>query len=194
MDDTYATLTVVSVDGTELVFDQIFKETTVERFKRVICMRKREPADAWEDLKLYANRREMGNDRTLESYSLSAGSIVQAVTSDETISRAPSRAGGVARSVAASATPSKARLVRPPPYIEQPQPIRPPTYAPEPRPAPLVLRTVFINDENGRTHSLNDVPLDIEISNFQGLVGQKTGFEAVSLRIIFGGKQFQPGQ
>ncbi len=200
MDDTYTTLTVVSVDGSELTFDHIFKETKVERFKRVICMRKQEPADAWEDLKLYVNRQEMDDARTLESYSLASGGIIQAVTSDQTLSRAPSRAGSVAESVARSAAGSvaggRAASVRSPPaYLQQPTPIRPPTFSPQPTfQIPRTLRTLFINDENGRTHSLNDVPLHMEISQFQNLVGQKTGFDAVSLRIIFGGKQFQSGE
>jgi hypothetical protein len=190
MDDTYEVLTLISVDGTEMTVDHIFKETNVERFKRAICMRKREPANAWEDLKLYVNRQEMDNDRTLESYSLTSGSIIQAVTSDETLSRAPSRAGTLASPISSSRPPS----ARPPIYLQQPQPIRPPPYATESYPASKPLRTVFINDESGRTHSLNNVPLDLGIDDFQGLIGEKTGFEAKSLRVIFGGKQFQRGQ
>lgn len=192
MDDTYTTLTVVSVDGSELVFDQVFKDMSIERFKRAVCMRKREPANAWENLKLFVNRREMENSRTLESYDLASGGIIQAVTSDESLSKAPTRAGSVAESLAGA----RAASVRSPPsYLQQPTSIRPPTFPPQPTfESPRTLRTVFITDENGRTHSLNEVPLDLDISNFQNLVGQKTGFDAASLRIIFGGKQFQPGK
>jgi Ubiquitin family len=192
MDDTYTTLTVVSVDGSELVFDQVFKDMSIERFKRAVCMRKHEPADAWEDLKLFVNRQEMENARTLESYNLASGGIIQAVTSDGNLSRAPSRAANVAGSIAGT----RAASVRsPPPYLQQPTPIRPPTFPPQPTfNSPKTLRTVFITDENGRIHSLNEVPLDLDISDFQNLVGQKTGFDAASLRIIFGGKQFQPGE
>lgn len=189
MDDTYRTLTVISVDGTELVFDHLFKETTVERFKRIICMRRRAAADAWEGLKLLVNLQEMENDRTLESYSLTDGAIIQAVTSDQPLSRAPSRAGSVAASTARSTAPSEAASIRP----QQLQQIQSPIYTPEPRSPPGILRTVFVNDENGRTHSLSDVPLEMDIRDFQGLLAKKAGFDSIALRIIFSGKQFETG-
>ena len=184
MDDTYETLTVVAVDGTELIFDHIFKETAVERFKRVVCMRKRLPAKAWEVLKLYVNGQEMDNDCTLESYSLAAGAIIRAVTSDEDPSRAASRTGSVVKSITGSTTV---------PSIHYPT-SPPPAYAPEPHPTTLTLPTLFLNDLDGRTVSLNDVPLNLEISRFHALVGAKTGFDAKYLRILYAGKQFEAGR
>jgi hypothetical protein len=185
MDDTFETLTVVAVDGTELIFDHIFKETAVERFKRVVCMRKRLPANAWEALKLYVNGQEMDNDCTLESYSLAAGAIIRAVTSDEPTSRTASRAGGAAKSITGSATAVT---------VQEPQAIPPPAYTPEPHPATPTLPTLFLNDLDGRTVSLNDVPLNLEISRLHALVGAKTGFDAKYLRILYAGKQFEAGR
>jgi hypothetical protein len=186
MDDTYETLTVVAVDGTELIFDHIFKETAVERFKRVVCMRKRLPAKAWEVLKLYVNGQEMDNNCTLESYSLAAGAIIRAVTSDEDPSRAVSQTG----STATVTVPS----IHSPPHLQQPHTTPPPAYAPEPHPATPTLPTLFLNDLDGRTVSLNDVPLNLEISRFHALVGAKTGFDAKYLRILYAGKQFEAGR
>jgi hypothetical protein len=186
MDDTYETLTVVAVDGTELIFDHIFKETAVERFKRVVCMRKRLPANAWEALKLYVSGQEMDNDCTLESYSLAAGAIIRAVTSDEVPSKAANRGGSVVQTTTA--------VTVPPTYLQQPQTTPPPAYAPEPHPATPTLPTLFLNDLDGRTVSLNDVPINLEISRFHALVGAKTGFDAKYLRILYAGKQFEAGR
>jgi hypothetical protein len=191
MDDTYETLTVVAVDGTELIFNHIFKEMAVGRFKRAVCMRKRLPADAWEALRLYVNGQEMENDCTLESYTLAAGAIMRAVTSDEVSSRAPSRAGSVVKSITGSTT---AATVPPVSSPQQPEMAPPPAYAPEPHPAPPNLPTLFLNDLDGRTVSLNDVPLNLEISDFHTLVGAKTGFDAKYLRILYAGKQFEAGR
>ena len=178
MDDTYETLTVVAVDGTELIFDHIFKEMAVGRFKRAVCMRKRLPADAWEALKLYLNVQEMENDCTLESYNLAAGAIIRAVTSDEVPSKAPRRAEGVVKSITGSTTTATVPSVRSPTYLQQPQTAPPPAYTPKPHPAPPNLPTLFLNDLDGRTVSLNDVPLKLEISHFHALVGANTGFDA----------------
>ena len=194
MDDTYETLTVVAVDGTELIFDHIFKEMAVGRFKRVVCMRKRLPADAWEALRLYVNGQEMENDCTLESYTLAAGAIIRAVTSDEVPSKAPNRAGSVAKSITGSTSAATVPSVHSPTYLQQPQTNPPPAYAPEPHPAPPNLPTLFLNDLDGRTVSLNDVPPNLEISHFHALVGAKTGFDAKYLRILYAGKQFEAGR
>jgi hypothetical protein len=194
MDDIYETLTVVAVDGTELTFDHIFKEMAVGRFKRAICMRKRLPADAWEALRLYLSGQEMENDCTLESYSLAAGAIIRAVTSDEVPSRAPRRAESVVKSTTGSTTAATVPSARSPTYLQQPQTAPPPAYTPKPHPAPPNLPTLFLNDLDGRTVSLNDVPLNLEISDFHTLVGAKTGFDAKYLRILYAGKQFEAGR
>jgi hypothetical protein len=187
MDDTYETLTVVAVDGTELIFDHIFKETAVERFKRVVCMRKRLPAKAWEVLKLYVNGQEMDNDSTLESHSLATGAIIRAVTSDEVPS-------SVVKSITGSTTAATVPSIHSPPHLQQPQTTPPPAYTPEPHPTTPTLPTLFLNDLDGRTVSLNDVPLNLEISRFHALVGAKTGFDAKYLRILYAGKQFETGR
>jgi hypothetical protein len=194
MDDTYENLTVVAVDGTELTFNRIFQEMIVGHFKRVICMRKRLPADAWEALRLYVNGQEMENDCTLESYSLATGALIRAVTSDAVPSRAPNRAGGAVKSITDSTTPATVPSVLSPPSLQEPQATPPPAYTPEPHPAPPNLPTLFLKDLDGRTVSLNDVPLNLEISRFHALVGAKTGFDAKYLRILYAGKQFEVGR
>jgi hypothetical protein len=185
MDDNYENLTVVAVDGTELIFDYIFKETVVERFKRMVCIRNKRPANAWEALKLYVNGQEMDNDCTLESYGLAAGARIRAVTADGALSRATSRAGSGIKGI-----PSSTAAVT----DQQSQATPPPAYSPEPHRATPILPTLFLNDLDGRTVSLNDVPLNLEISRLHALVGAKTGFDPKYLRILYAGKQFEAGR
>jgi hypothetical protein len=194
MEDVYENLTVVAVDGTELIFDRVFQEMIVERFKRAVCMKKRLPVDAWEALRLYVNGQEMENDCTLESYSLAAGALIRAVTSDDIPSKAQSRAGGVVKSITGSTTTATIPSIHSPTSLQEPQTTPPPAYAPESHPAPPTLPTLFLKDADGRTVSLNDVPLNLEISHFHALVGAKTGFDAKYLRIIYAGKQFEVGR
>jgi len=119
-----------------------------------------------EALRLYVNGQEMENDCALESYTLAAEAIIRAVTSDEVPSKAPSRAGSVAKSITGSTTAATVPSVHSPTYLQQPQTTPSLAYAPGLHPASPKLPTLFLNDLDGRTVSLNDVPLNLEISHF----------------------------
>ncbi|KAE8442261.1 hypothetical protein EG329_003521 [Mollisiaceae sp. DMI_Dod_QoI] len=81
-------LHVISIDGTgATTLDFIYKNMTVDCFKRTIIARLRRPAYLWEDLNLYHSGVVMKNEQTLGRYGLFDGVIIRYSFSSQTFDR-----------------------------------------------------------------------------------------------------------
>jgi len=163
MADMLNSLIVVYADGREQVFNSVYKETTVECFKRRITIQNKEPINLWEEMELFAFGEGMHNDRKLDDYGIENGSRIHSIP-------------------CVSVKKSK-----PHPPLEN---IRLPT-PPPPYEEGANLKMVFVMDVEGNNHLIN-TSLDSNDAVFVRRVAEKVGISENHIRIIYGGKQLDP--
>jgi len=168
---TYNSLHILALDGSEeQVVNGMYKDMTIDRFKRTIALMNNAVVRNWEDIHLFYMGTELENRRTLQSYDIQNGAIIRFVLSESNEKRRP---------IPINPLPNDSKIL--------------PTYD-ESTVEGKILRTVFaLNVDTNQSHNVGPVPLGMPVTQFINKVAGIQGIEPQHLRIIYNGKQFKEG-
>jgi Ubiquitin family len=167
MPDTYSSLTIINIDGTEYSIPHIYRATTVRNFKRVVGMKMKCSVAAAEALQLLLLGEELEDSRTLEFYDLEDGSVIRSV---------PGGGGG------APTANNKLPLTKSTPVKESTRPKR----------TGPIIGDVFAK-EGRLTYLIPDLTMDMTAEDVLDLISEKSGVDPEYLMVIYGGKQLKEG-
>jgi len=173
-DQTFNELHLMSIDGIPgQVLRGMYKDTSIDRFKRIIALMNQTAISSWENLQLFYMGNEMTNERTLQSYEIQDGGIIRfSITESTNEKREP---------------PASSKILLSDTLVL-------PSYD-EAAFGGKVLRTVFAVDvDSNRSHNVGPVTLGMPVKQFIQKVANALGIEAEHLRIIYSGKQLQEGR
>jgi len=172
-DETFNELHLMSIDGIPgQVLRGMYKDMSIDRFKRIIALMNQTAIGSWENLQLFYMGNEMTNERTLQSYEIQDGGIIRFSVSESTEKRAP---------------PASSKILLG-------DSLALPSYD-EAAFGGKVLNTVFAVDvDSNRSHNVGPVTLGMPVKQFINKVASAQGIEAEHLRLIYSGKQLQEGR
>jgi len=170
MDSGYDKLYVswVNIDEEQLTIHDMMKGDTVERFKRIIAQKTGSP-ETWSQISLHFGGEEMINEQTIESYGINNEDIVY-----RTVAIDPGQ------------FPQKAD---PEPTYHEAMDIS--DAESDEDDIYRTFKTLFFKDLDGRTLTLEDVPVMVTVAVLRKKLADEKGIKAQHLRFIYGGKELQ---
>jgi len=171
--DLYYSVRVQSLGGDGIIIAEVLKDMTVRTFKSIVIARAKMRCNA-DEIKLHVFDDEMLDECTLKSYGLQGtNAVITYVVSAGTIKKP-----------------------REPKYKpqEKPQSNNPPPYQESTETQPKgAFKTVFVQNADGKTFALHDVPKNLTGDEFRKMFSKEKGVNLNSgnLRLIFAGKQVQ---
>jgi len=169
MDSGYDKLYVswVNIDEEQLTIHDVPKDDTVERFKQAIARKTGSP-ETWSQISLHFGGEEMTNEKTIESYGIKNEDIVYRTVAIDP-SQLPQKPDQPTYQKAVNASDAES----------------------EEDDLDKTLKTLFFKDLDGRTLTLEDVPVKATVQVLRKMLADEKGIKAENLRFIYGGKELQ---
>ena len=168
MTEIYSELTLVDIQNNTFAIRNVFKDMTVDRFKRAVGIKAGLPQASWENLQLHVGETELDDQLTLESYNLEDQSRIHFVSS--------------------TARPRPRQLAAVP--VAQP----PPAYT-LPSVVSKSFESIMVRStDDGKTFTFNEIPRDELVQDFSNRVAERLGWprtDAEFIRLIYGSKQLE---